>query len=92
MNNVVGYKNCQRNKSKKLIISGLEPISQNQLLIPTTAIINKVNPKYLLSLLLKNLENRITKLKTKQWSVATRETVSKNEILIDDKSLDNRFN
>ena len=75
-----------------LIIIGLEPISQNQLLIPTTAIINKVNPKYLLFLLLKNLEKRITKLKTKQWRVAKSETISKNEILIDDKNLDFRFN
>jgi hypothetical protein len=66
MNNVVGYKNCQRNRFRKLIILGLEPISQNQLLVLTIAIINNVNPKYLLFLLLKNLENRITRLKTKQ--------------------------
>ena len=74
------------------MIIGFDQISQNQLLIPTIAMINKVKPKYWLILLLKNLENSIAKLRTKQWSVAKRDTDSKNEILIDNKKISYRFN
>ena len=63
---VTGYSNCQRNKSSMLIIIGLVFLSQNQLLMPTMAIINKVNPKYLLLLLFKYFEKRMIRLKTKQ--------------------------
>ncbi len=65
------------------ITAGLMPISQNQLFNPTTAITNKVSPKYLLLEFLKNLENKITKLKVKQWRIVRSVNISKNEVFID---------
>ena len=69
------------------IIGGLIPISQNQLFKPTIAIINKVNPKYLLLEFLKNFENKITKLKVKQWRIVISVKISKNEVFIDCNNL-----
>lgn len=65
------------------IINGVIPLSQNQLFKPTIAIINKVKPKYLLLEFLKNFDNKITKLKVKQWRIAISVKISKNEVFID---------
>jgi len=62
-------------------------MSQNQLFKPTIAIINKVNPKYLLFELLKNFDNKITKLSVKQWSIAISVKISKNEVFINNYML-----